>query len=237
MRLILVKSGENISDRQNIIAGWYDAPLTPGGEEEACRCGSLLNSLGEGYDVIFTSYLSSDIKSAFCIKEKYCPWIPVIKAWQLNDRHFGSLEGKTKSEIAGKYGKELLDRIEADRLELPPPMPDFDMLNPVFDTRYFGIPQRQLPAAESLADLSERILPYYETAIAPCLKSMNNLLLVLHEKPLDTIMKHIGIPSPYGGCLPGMPQGEAPVTVCRMNGNAEVEEVYTHPRPLQGRSM
>lgn len=187
MRLILVKSGENLNDRKNILSGWYDSALTTSGVKEAARYGSILKSLGLCHDVVFTSFLEADLSSAFHIREKHFPWTRVIRAWQLNDRHFGSLEGEARNYVERKYGKEFLAALETDRSRFPPQLSVFDMRNPAYDIRYFGIPRKLLPLSESLDAFSDRIISYHNAIIEPYIKDGNNVMMVIRKKPAEAI--------------------------------------------------
>lgn len=226
MRLILVKSGESLLDRQKKIAGWCDSGLTISGVEEVRKYAEILNSSGVNYDIVFTSYLRSDLESAFYIQEKYCPWIPQIKAWQLNDRHFGIFEGLARSEAERKYGKARFKELEENTASAPPVLPEYDFRNPVFDMRYFGVSKKCLPLSESLENLSDRILAYYKSIISSYIRNGSNVLLVLHKKPIATIISYMESISARKKSDVETLFNE-PVVIYELNKNADVKGCMT----------
>lgn len=225
MRLVLVKSAENLNDRKNIVAGWRDSVLTATGAREAARYGSILKSLGLCHDVVFTSSLDTDLSSAYHIKEKHFPWTAIIRAWQLNDRHFGSLEGETRNKVERKYGRGFLAAIETGRSIYPPQLSVFDMRNPAYDIRYFGIPRKLLPLSESLEALSGRIIPYYNSIIEPYIKDGNNVMVVIRKKPAEEIATFLQSAYSLKENAASL-ISEAPIIVYELNLNAMVQNAF-----------
>ena len=188
-RLILVRHGQSQWNLENRFTGWWDVDLTPKGEEEACAAGRLLAEKGTLPSLAFTSLQTRAIRTLhFALEAMGRLWIPEIKDWRLNERHYGGLTGLDKAETAAKHGEDQV-KIWRRSFDIPPPVleagSEFDLGK---DPRYAGIP---IPSTESLKDTIARVLPYYESKIAPALKAGETVLVAAHGNSLRALVKHL----------------------------------------------
>jgi 2,3-bisphosphoglycerate-dependent phosphoglycerate mutase len=188
-RLILVRHGQSQWNLENRFTGWWDVDLTPKGEQEALAAGELLKARGMLPSLAFTSFQTRAIKTLHLALEAAGRlWIPEIKDWRLNERHYGGLTGLDKAETAARHGDEQV-KIWRRSFDIPPPVledgGEFDLAS---DPRYAGIP---IPNAESLKDTIARVLPYYEAAIVPALRSGETVLISAHGNSLRALVKHL----------------------------------------------
>ncbi len=190
--LTLVRHGQSTWNLENRFTGWTDVGLTPLGEQEALQGAQFLRDRGFTFDVAYTSVLKRAIKTLWLILETMeLEWIPVIRAWQLNERHYGALQGLNKSETAAKFGEEQV-KIWRRSYATPPPALDLDdPRHPRFDRRYAQLPPESLPACESLANTVARMMPYWQNDIAPAVKSGQRVLVVAHGNSLRALVKHL----------------------------------------------
>ena len=188
-RLILVRHGQSQWNLENRFTGWWDVDLTEKGVAEAEAAGALLAEKGMVPTVAFTSFQTRAIKTLHLALEAAGRlWIPEIKDWRLNERHYGGLTGLDKAETAAKHGDDQV-KIWRRSFDIPPPVLDagseFDLGR---DPRYAGIP---IPNTESLKDTIARVLPYYESAIAPQLRAGETVLISAHGNSLRALVKHL----------------------------------------------
>ena len=188
-RLILVRHGQSQWNLENRFTGWWDVDLTPKGEDEARAAGKLLADKDMLPSLAFTSFQTRAIRTLhFALEAMGRLWIPEIKDWRLNERHYGGLTGLNKAETAAKHGEDQV-KIWRRSFDIPPPVLEagsqFDLGN---DPRYAGIP---IPSAESLKDTIARVLPYYQSAIAPALKRGETVLVAAHGNSLRALVKHL----------------------------------------------
>jgi 2,3-bisphosphoglycerate-dependent phosphoglycerate mutase len=188
-RLILVRHGQSRWNLENRFTGWWDVDLTEQGEEEARAAGRLLAEKDMLPTVAFTSFQTRAIRTLHLALEAAGRlWIPEIKDWRLNERHYGGLTGLDKAETAARHGDEQV-RIWRRSFDTPPPVLEagsaFDLGR---DARYAGI---AIPATESLKDTIARVLPYYESAIAPQLAAGETVLIAAHGNSLRALVKHL----------------------------------------------
>lgn len=190
--LVLIRHGESIWNLENRFTGWTDVGLTPKGEEEARAGGRALKENGFVFDLAYTSVLRRAIKTLWIVLEELgLEWIPVYNAWQLNERHYGALQGLNKSEMAQKYGEEQV-KLWRRSYDVPPPPLDWnDERHPRFDPRYAGLTKEQLPSSECLKDTVNRMLPYWHSTIAPTVKSGKRVLIVAHGNSLRALVKYL----------------------------------------------
>ena len=194
-RLILVRHGQSQWNLENRFTGWWDVDLTPKGEDEARAAGLLLKKANMLPSLAFTSLQSRAIKTLHLALETAGRlWIPEIKDWRLNERHYGGLTGLDKAETAARHGEAQV-KIWRRSFDIPPPVleqgSEFDLKA---DPRYAGI---AIPQAESLKDTIARVLPYYESAIAPQLRAGETVLISAHGNSLRALVKHLsGISDP-----------------------------------------
>ncbi len=187
-KLILCRHGQSDWNLKNLFTGWTDVDLTERGTQEAIDAGKTVASLDYEIDIAFTSVLKRAIRTLWLmLDEMDRMWIPVIRDWRLNERHYGALQGLNKAETAAKYGDEQV-HIWRRSYDIPPPeLEPSDERHPSHDPRYAGI--GNLPSTESLALTLERVLPCWENSIAPELKNGRNVLIAAHGNSLRALVK------------------------------------------------
>ena len=187
-KLVLCRHGQSDWNLKNLFTGWTDVDLTEQGIAEAQAAGRLLKELGYEFDIAYTSVLKRAIRTLWLVLDEMDRmWIPVVRDWRLNERHYGALQGLNKAETAAKYGDEQV-HIWRRSYDIPPPELDVsDERHPSHDARYAGI--ANLPATESLATTLERVLPCWNDVIAPDLKAGKNVLIAAHGNSLRALVK------------------------------------------------
>jgi 2,3-bisphosphoglycerate-dependent phosphoglycerate mutase len=189
--LVLIRHGESTWNLENKFTGWYDCPLSPKGHEEVIEGGKLIAAEGIKADIAFTSLLKRAIRTLWHVLEQTdLMWIPVKKAWQLNERHYGALQGLDKQQTVDQYGKDQV-LIWRRSYDVPPPTVDKKSEHhPANDPRYagFDFPEE---FTESLATTLDRVLPYWEDEIAPELKAGKTVLIAAHGNSLRALVKHL----------------------------------------------
>ena len=187
-KLVLCRHGQSDWNLKNLFTGWTDVDLTEQGKAEARAAGQLLAELGYEFDIAYTSVLQRAIRTLWImLDEMHRIWIPVVRDWRLNERHYGALQGLNKAETAAKYGDEqvLIWRRSYDIA--PPPLELADERHPSHDPRYAGI--ADLPATESLATTLKRVLPCWNEVIAPELRNGKDVLVAAHGNSLRALVK------------------------------------------------
>lgn len=191
-KLVFVRHGQSTWNLENRFTGWTDVGLTEQGIAEAREAGKLLRENGYCFDVAYTSVLRRAIKTLWIVLEEMgLEWIPVIRAWQLNERHYGNLQGLNKAEMAAKFGEAQVKLWRRSYDVPPPPLDLTDERHPRFDPRYASLTPEQLPATESLKITLERVLPYWHAALAPAIKSGQRVLIVAHGNSLRAMVKYL----------------------------------------------
>jgi len=191
-QVVMVRHGESQWNKENRFTGWTDVDLTEHGRSEARMSGRLIKALGFDFDVAFTSVLTRAIRTLWLmLEEMECLWLPQTAAWQLNERHYGALQGLNKAETGKKYGMEQLHIWRRSYDTAPPPLDPSDSRHPRFDARYKGLTPEQLPATESLKSTLERALPYWTSAIAPSIANGQNVVIAAHGNSIRALCKHI----------------------------------------------
>ncbi len=187
-KLLLCRHGQSDWNLKNLFTGWKDVDLTEKGIQEGIEAGRLLSELGFEFDVAYTSVLKRAIRTLwYMLDEMDLMWIPVIRDWRLNERHYGALQGLNKAETAAKYGDEQVHIWRRSYDIPPPPLEDDDERHPSHDPRYKGIDN--LPGAESLLLTLERVMPCWNERIAPDLKAGKNVLVAAHGNSLRALVK------------------------------------------------
>jgi len=191
-KIVLLRHGQSTWNLENRFTGWTDVGLTELGEQEAHSSGRLLRDGGYVFDVAYTSVLRRAIKTLWiALEELGQEWIPVIRAWQLNERHYGALQGLNKSETAEKYGEAQV-KIWRRSYDTPPPALELDdERHPRFDSRYAGLLPAQLPSTESLKITLERVMPYWHETLVPVIRSGKRILLVAHGNSIRALVKYL----------------------------------------------
>src|SRR5262245_14414099 len=188
-KLVLLRHGESQWNRENRFTGWVDVDLSPTGIEEARKAGSTLKSEGYRFDQAYTSVLKRAIRTLWiALDELDQMWLSVEKHWRLNERHYGNLEGLNKAEMAAQYGeKQVL--VWRRSYDIPPPrMSPDDERYEGKDPRYAGV---EVPHSESLKDTVARVLPYWNSTIAPAIRSGRRVLIAAHGNSLRALIKYL----------------------------------------------
>ncbi len=187
-KLVLCRHGQSDWNLKNLFTGWTDVDLTEKGCTEAVDAGQLLVELGYEFDIAFTSVLKRAIRTLWLMLDEMDRiWIPVIRDWRLNERHYGALQGLNKAETAAKYGDDQV-HIWRRSYDIPPPEIEADDdRHPSHDARYAGVDN--LPATESLATTLDRVLPCWHETIAPQLRDEKNVLIAAHGNSLRALVK------------------------------------------------
>lgn len=190
--LILLRHGQSVWNKENRFTGWVDVDLSDQGRQEAAQAGALLKDGGYTPDIAFTSVLKRAIRTLWITLDGLDRmWIPVTRAWELNERHYGALQGLDKGETAAKHGEDQV-KIWRRSFDIPPPaMGDDDPGLPHKDPRYAGVAQADLPRGESLKLTLDRVLPYWHNAIVPQLTPGRTVLVAAHGNSLRALVKHL----------------------------------------------
>jgi 2,3-bisphosphoglycerate-dependent phosphoglycerate mutase len=189
--LVLLRHGESEWNAKNLFTGWVDVGLSEKGAAEAVRGGELLRQTGLLPDVVHTSVLRRAIKTAdLALEAADRSWLPVRRHWRLNERHYGALQGLDKAATREKYGDDQFMRWRRSYDEPPPPLPDDDQWSQVGDPRYADLLDI-VPRAECLADVVERMLPYWYDALVPDLRLGHTVLVAAHGNSLRALVKHL----------------------------------------------
>ena len=187
-KLVLCRHGQSDWNLKNLFTGWTDVELTDKGRSEAAAAGQLLHELDFKFDIAFTSVLKRAIHTLWImLDEMDRVWIPVVRDWRLNERHYGALQGLDKAQTSAKYGDEQVHIWRRSYATPPPALEIDDERHPSHDIRYAGI--STLPATESLATTLERVLPCWEEIIAPQLRAGKNVLVAAHGNSLRALVK------------------------------------------------
>jgi 2,3-bisphosphoglycerate-dependent phosphoglycerate mutase len=187
-KLVLCRHGESEWNLKNLFTGWTDVDLTEKGCREAVDAGRLLLEMGYEFDLAFTSVLKRAIRTLWImLDEMDRMWIPVIRDWRLNERHYGALQGLNKAETAAKFGDEQVLAWRRSYDVPPPPLDPDDERHPAHDPRYAGV--SGLPATESLATTLDRVRPCWEERIVPALREGKDVLVAAHGNSLRAMVK------------------------------------------------
>ena len=191
-RLVLLRHGQSQWNLENRFTGWTDVDLTDQGREEARKAAELLRAGGYTFDIAYTSVLKRAVRTLWITLDSLdLMWIPVVRSWRLNERHYGALQGLNKSETARKFGEQQVLVWRRSYATPPDPLPALDPRHPAGDPRYAALRTEELPAAESLKDTVARVVPFWEKEIKPALASGRKVLVVAHGNSLRALVKHI----------------------------------------------
>jgi 2,3-bisphosphoglycerate-dependent phosphoglycerate mutase len=191
-KLVLIRHGESTWNKENRFTGWTDVDLSEKGIEEAREAGQILKAEGYMFDIAYTSVLKRAIRTLWLVLDEMdLMWLPVRRAWQLNERHYGELQGLDKGETAAKFGEDQV-KIWRRSYDIPPPALDpSDERHPGRDPRYAGLRPEELPLAECLKDTVARFLPYWHSTIAPDIVMGKKVLIVAHGNSLRALVKYL----------------------------------------------
>jgi 2,3-bisphosphoglycerate-dependent phosphoglycerate mutase len=191
-KVVLLRHGESSWNRENRFTGWEDVDLSERGLIEAREAGRLLSEGGFAFDLAYTSVLKRAIRTlwiALDVLDRM--WIPVMKDWRLNERHYGGLQGLNKAETAAKHGEAQV-KIWRRSYDIPPPplSPD-DPRHPSRDPRYVALSPQELPLTESLKDTVARVVPYWRDAIGPAVRAGKQVVIAAHGNSLRALVKYL----------------------------------------------
>ena len=191
-KLVLLRHGQSQWNLENRFTGWTDVDLAEQGKQEAETAGKLFLEEGYTFDLAYTSVLKRAIRTLWIVLDKMdLMWIPVIRSWNLNERHYGALQGLNKAETAEKHGAEQVKIWRRSYATPPPPLSEDDERLPSKDPRYAGIPKNQLPASEALKNTVDRFLPYWFDQIVPSIKAGKKVLICAHGNSLRALVMHL----------------------------------------------
>ena len=191
-KIVLLRHGESVFNKENRFTGWTDVDLSTKGLEEARNCGRLLQKEHFVFDIAFTSVLKRAIRTLWItLDEMDQMWIPINHSWRLNERHYGALQGLNKAETAAKYGeKQILIWRRSYDIQ-PPALTLDDTRYPGLDPRYQNVTKRNIPLTECLKDTVERFLPYWSETIVPMVQSGRRVIIAAHGNSLRALVKYL----------------------------------------------
>jgi 2,3-bisphosphoglycerate-dependent phosphoglycerate mutase len=183
-KLVIIRHGESLWNKENIFAGWVDVPLTEKGIMEAKKAGAVLKEKGLSFDLGFTSVLKRASDTLNLILKEMNLDIPVEKSWRLNERHYGWLQGKNRDEMRKKFGCEQVEKWRRG-YEVKPPTKDKAVY------KYEEVGGENIPSTESLKDTEERLMPYWNEKIAPEIKKGKRVIISAHGNSIRALIKNI----------------------------------------------
>ncbi|MBN1170459.1 2,3-diphosphoglycerate-dependent phosphoglycerate mutase [Candidatus Micrarchaeota archaeon] len=191
-KLVLLRHGESLWNRENRFTGWTDVDLTEKGVRESIEAGKILRKQGYTFDIAYTSVLKRGVRTLWhVLDEMDLMWIPVKRSWRLNERHYGALQGLNKSEMAKKFGEDKVHTWRRSYSIRPPALKKTDPRYPGKDPRYADLKKSELPATECLKDTVARFLPYWKKEIKPAVKSGRKVLIAAHGNSLRALVKYL----------------------------------------------
>lgn len=191
-KIVLVRHGQSQWNLDNRFTGWYDVDLSEQGRAEAAAGGKLLMEGGYEFDVVYTSVLKRAIRTMQIVMDELDQmWVPVIRDWRLNERHYGQLQGLNKAETARQHGADQVNIWRRSYSIPPPPLAPDDERFPGNDRRYACLSKAELPLTESLKETVARVIPYWESVIAKDVKAGKNVLIAAHGNSLRAMVKHL----------------------------------------------
>jgi 2,3-bisphosphoglycerate-dependent phosphoglycerate mutase len=191
-KIVLLRHGESQWNLDNRFTGWTDVDLTANGLAEARRAGALLKSEGFDFDIAYTSVLKRAIRTLWtALDEMDRMWLPIVHSWRLNERHYGALQGLNKAETAARFGEEQVLIWRRAYATAPDPLPPGDPRESDRDPRYADVPRGEIPRTECLKDTVARVMPYWNEAIAPAVRSGKRVLVAAHGNSLRALVKYL----------------------------------------------
>jgi len=190
--LVLLRHGESTWNKENRFTGWTDVGLSDKGVEEARAAGRVLRDHRYTFDIAFTSVLKRAIQTLWlALEEMDLMWIPEEKSWRLNERHYGALQGLNKKETAVRYGEEQVKIWRRSYDVRPPALDRNDPRSPVKDPRYASLTPQEIPLTECLRDTVDRVMPYWNSCIAPAIRTGKKVLIASHGNSLRALIKYL----------------------------------------------
>lgn len=191
-KIVLLRHGESEWNKENRFTGWTDVDLSEKGVAEASAGGKLMKEAGFEFDLAYTSVLKRAIRTLnLALEQMELLWIPVIKTWRLNERHYGALQGLNKAETAKKYGDEQVHIWRRSYDIQPPALTADDERYPGKDQRYADLSKDELPLTECLKDTVARFLPFWHETVAPAIKSGKKIIIAAHGNSLRALVKYL----------------------------------------------
>ena len=191
-KVVLLRHGESTWNKENRFTGWTDVDLSEKGKEEAKKAGQVLKKEGYTFDIAYTSVLKRAIRTLWIVLDEMdLIWIPVVRNWRLNERHYGDLQGLNKAETAKKFGDEQVKIWRRSYDIQPPSLEKTDERYPGKDPRYSDLEEKDIPLTECLKDTVKRFVPYWENVIAPTVKSGKRVIIAAHGNSLRALVKYL----------------------------------------------
>jgi 2,3-bisphosphoglycerate-dependent phosphoglycerate mutase len=192
IRVVLLRHGESVWNKENLFTGWTDVDLSEKGMEEAKQSGEILKKEGYSFDLAYCSVLKRAIRTLWLVLDVMdLMWLPVHMSWRLNERHYGALQGFNKGDMAKEHGEDQVLLWRRGYRVRPPALERSDERFPAKDPRYKELDEDQLPVGESLEDTVKRFLPYWKKEIAPAVKSGKRVLIAAHGNSLRALVKYL----------------------------------------------
>jgi 2,3-bisphosphoglycerate-dependent phosphoglycerate mutase len=191
-RVVMLRHGESVWNRENLFTGWTDVDLSERGKDEVRQAARILTREGYRFDIAYTSVLKRAIRTLWIVLDEMdLMWIPVVRDWRLNERHYGALQGLNKSQTAARYGEDQV-RIWRRSYDVPPPaLEESDPRYPGHDPRYRNLSKEQLPLTECLKDTVRRFVPCWHEAISPAILLHKRVLIAGHGNTLRAVVKFL----------------------------------------------
>jgi 2,3-bisphosphoglycerate-dependent phosphoglycerate mutase len=191
-KLVLIRHGESTWNLENRFTGWTDVDLTPTGVSQAMSAGKLLQAEGYAFDLAYTSVLKRAIHTLwYCLDEMDSTWLPVVKSWRLNERHYGGLQGLNKAETAKQYGDDQV-LVWRRSYDTPPPALDpSDERSERSDPRYARLKVDDIPLTECLKDTVERVMPFWNESMAPAIRAGKRIVVAAHGNSIRALVKYL----------------------------------------------
>ena len=191
-KLVLIRHGESTWNLDNRFTGWTDVDLTPTGISQAMSAGKLLKAEGWDFDIAYTSVLKRAIHTLwFAMDEMDRSWLPVVKDWRLNERHYGALQGMNKAEIAKQYGDEQVLVWRRSYDTPPPPLEASDPRSERSDRRYANLSPEDIPLAECLKDTLARVMPFWNEVLAPAIQGGKRVVVSAHGNSIRALVQYL----------------------------------------------
>ncbi|NPV85592.1 MAG: 2,3-diphosphoglycerate-dependent phosphoglycerate mutase [Anaerolineae bacterium] len=192
IKLVLVRHGESVWNKENRFTGWTDVDLSERGIEEAHQAGKMLKEGGYTFDIAYTSVLKRAIRTLWIVLDEMdLMWIPIINSWRLNERHYGALQGLNKAEMAEKFGEQQVHLWRRSYDVPPPPLEETDERYPGKDVRYKNLADKDIPRSECLKDTVERFLPFWHETVVPALRQGQKIIISAHGNSLRALVKYL----------------------------------------------
>ena len=191
-RIVFLRHGESVWNRENRFTGWTDVDLSPAGVEEARTAGRLLKAQGLAFDIAYTSVLKRAIRTLWLVLDEMDRlWLPVEKSWRLNERHYGALQGLDKAEMAARFGEAQVLAWRRSYDTPPPALTPGEERDAAGDPRYAGLARAEIPLSECLKDTVARFLPYWNDVIAPHVQAGRRVIVVAHGNTIRALVKYL----------------------------------------------